>query len=313
MTSVPEACRFVPRLGVHVNSSGISATNVPVRTAHKPPQSPGCGATRRRPGEDFSSGGDSFAGRPNARAAAAPRTTVCGLPSDHDERHCDVPIPRCGRVALGKLGSAMRRIGYRVLVMCLFGASLASAQSSGSGDRPRDDWSHGTTLNGFAGVAIDSSQNGPLLGGAVGWEITPRLGIEASGSWAEFGHGTSSFAGAMKVRVRLTGRGTVDPFVQGGIGLYRAIFGPEETAMPRFYQRRVTSHMLPAGGSETFTDPTLVGGAGINIAINRHLALRPDVDAILVLRDGHRHVVTSVAIHAVYHFESHPVTPAVRR
>lgn len=205
----------------------------------------------------------------------------------------------------------MRRIGYGVLVMCLSGSmSSAFAQSR---DVPRDDWGHGTTLNGFVGVAIDSSQSGPLLGGAVGWEVTPRLGIEGSGSWAEFGHGTSSFAGTMKVRVRLTGRGTVDPFVQGGIGLYRAIFGPEETAMPRFYERRMTGHMVPSGPGRAFTDPTLVGGAGINIAINRHLALRPDVDAILVLRDGHRHVITSVAMHAVYHFESHPVTPAGRR
>jgi hypothetical protein len=208
----------------------------------------------------------------------------------------------------------MRSIGYNVVVMCLSGAlSSAFAQSPGAADVQKDDWGHGTTLNGFAGLAIESSQSGPLLGGAVAWEITPRLGIEGSGSWGEFGHGTSSFAGAMKVRVRLTGRRTVDPFVQGGIGLYRATFGREETAIPPFYRRRMTGHMFPAGPDTAFTDPTLVGGGGINVAVNRHLALRPDVEATLVLRDGHRHVVTSIAMHAVYHFERHPVTPAVRR
>jgi hypothetical protein len=40
---------------------------------------------------------------------------------------------------------------------------------------------------------------------------------------------------------------------------------------------------------------------------------RPDVEATVVRRGGRRHVVTVIAVHAVYHFESHPVTPEVKR
>jgi hypothetical protein len=211
---------------------------------------------------------------------------------------------------LGKLGRAMRRIALAWWMVCLSGAvSVASAQT----DVRRDDWHHGTTLKASAGVAMDSSQNGPVLGGAVGWEMTPRFGIEGSGAWAEFGHGTSSFAGAMTVRAGLTGRATVDPFVRGGVGMYRARFGPNEDAIPSFYQRRMANQTTSMEAGATFTDPTLVGGGGVNIRINRHLALRPDVEALLVFRSGHHHVVMNVAMQAVYHFERHPVTPAIRR
>jgi hypothetical protein len=61
--------------------------------------------------------------------------------------------------------------------------------------------------------------------------------------------------------------------------------------------------------SGTFTDPTLIGGGGVSIFLNRHFALRPDAEVAFVFRDGNHHVVTTVALHAVYHFESHPVTP----
>ena len=208
------------------------------------------------------------------------------------------------------MGRDMRTVAYALSVICLSGA-LARSASAQADVRPAE-WSHGTTLNGFAGVTMDSAGSGPLLGGALGWEVTPRLALEGSGSWAEFGHGTNSFGGAMKVRVRLSGRRTVDPFLQAGIGLYRATFGQNDTAMPAFYERRMTHHVSRAGGPTTFTDPTLVAGGGVNVFMNRHFALRPDVETTIVLRDGRRHVVTSVALHAVYHFESHPVTPVAR-
>ena len=40
---------------------------------------------------------------------------------------------------------------------------------------------------------------------------------------------------------------------------------------------------------------------------------RPDVEAVFVIRDGRSHIVTIAAIHAVYHFEDHPVTADRRR
>lgn len=106
--------------------------------------------------------------------------------------------------------------GTIILSGLLFGA-LVSPVSGQTGIRA-NEWSRGTTLNGFAGVGADSSGAGAIWGGAAGWEVTPRLAIEGSGTWLDLGQRTSAFAGALKVRVRLSGRRTVDPFVHGGMG-----------------------------------------------------------------------------------------------
>jgi hypothetical protein len=205
----------------------------------------------------------------------------------------------------------MRAILRVVSVVCVCCAAPVAAWAQA--DIRSNEWTRGTTLNGFAGVATDSSQNGAVLGGAVGWELTPRLAIEGSGSWLEFGHGANAFGGAVKVRTRLSGRRTVDPFLQAGIGMYRASFVRGEESVPTFYRRRMPAHMSVAGVGVSFSDPTLVAGGGVNIFVNRHFAIRPDLEATFVLRDRRHHVVTSVALHAVYHFESHPVTPVVKR
>lgn len=179
-------------------------------------------------------------------------------------------------------------------------------------DVPGDGWGHGTTLDGFAGVAIDSSRSGALLGGAVGWEVTPRVAIEGSGAWLEFGGGSSAFNGALKMRLRLSGLRTIDPFVQAGVGLYRASFTANPDDAPGFYSRRMSTHM-EAGVGATFTDPTVVAGGGVNVFLTRQFSIRPDVEAAIVLRDRRSLVVTSVTLHAVYHFEDRPVTPSRRR
>ena len=174
------------------------------------------------------------------------------------------------------------------------------------------EWNRCTTLNGFVGAAGDTSQVGTAFGGAIAWDITPALAIEGAGSWIEYGHETTGFAGNLKVRARMSGKRTVDPFVLGGIGLYRASFGPDDPAVPDFYRNRMT-HTGTATISHTFTDPTLVVGGGLNVFLTRHFAIRPDVEAAIVLHGGDSHVITTAAVHAVYHFESHPVTPARRR
>jgi hypothetical protein len=53
-------------------------------------------------------------------------------------------------------------------------------------------------------------------------------------------------------------------------------------------------------------------GGGATFALTRHVALRPGVEAAIVVRDRSSNVLTTVALQAVYHFESHPVTPARR-
>jgi hypothetical protein len=176
------------------------------------------------------------------------------------------------------------------------------------------EWDRGTTITGFAGVASDSAASGPVLGGTLGWEVTPRLGIEGSGSWLEFGGASSAFAGDLRVRTRLWGRRHVDPFIEGGIGLYRATYDARhESAIPSFYRRRMPDHLPDALTVRTFTDPTVVVGGGANVFLSRHLALRPDVAATIVLRNGRQHLVTTAGLHAVVHFEEHPVTPLRRK
>jgi hypothetical protein len=201
----------------------------------------------------------------------------------------------------------MSRSARMIAMACMCCAIPVAAAAQP--DVRANEWSHGTTLNGSVGITADSSQTGPALGGGMGWEVTPTVAIEGSGSWAEFGHGTTSFAGALKVRLRLAGRRHVDPFVQAGVGLYRATFGTDDGDVPGFYRRRIAA-AISGHGDRTFTDPTIVGGGGVSIFVNRHFAVRPDVEAAFVFRDGRTHVVTTAALHAVYHFESHPVTPA---
>ena len=187
---------------------------------------------------------------------------------------------------------------------------LCSATASAQPVQPAE-WSHATTLSGFAGGAADGTRTGPSLGGAAGWDVTPRFAIDGTGAWTTFGAGADAFSASMRLRVRLAGRRTVDPFVQGGVGLYRAMFDNSETKMPEFYRRRVDPLSGKLTGM-TFTDPTLVTGGGVSIFLNRFFALRPEAEVAFVLRDG-THVVTSLLVHAVFHFEEHPVTPAVRR
>lgn len=207
-----------------------------------------------------------------------------------------------------KAGIHMRSTGYVLAVVSI--TLMCSATASAQSVRPAE-WSHATTLSGFAGGAADGTRAGPSLGGGAGWEVTPRFALDATGAWTTFGAGADAFSASMRLRVRLAGHRTVDPFVQGGVGLYRAMFESSETELPEFYRRRVDP--LPGGlTGMTFTDPTLVTGGGVSIFLTRHFALRPEAEVTFVLRDG-SHVLTSFLVHAVFHFEEHPVTPTVRR
>ena len=201
----------------------------------------------------------------------------------------------------------MRSTSYLLSVVCasLICSAAASAQSV------QPDWSHATTLSGFAGGSRDGTRAGPAFGGAVGWEVTPRFAVDGMGTWTEFGGGADAFAGAMRLRMRIAGHRSVDPFVQGGVGLYRAMFENTDNEMPEFYRRRLDPTSAGITGA-TFTDPTLVTGGGVSIFLNRWFALRPEAEVTFVIRDG-AHVVTSLLVHAVFYFEEHPVTPVVRR
>jgi hypothetical protein len=57
----------------------------------------------------------------------------------------------------------------------------------------------------------------------------------------------------------------------------------------------------------------LIVGAGVDVPVTRRLAVRPALDARIVLRNRRAAVVTSFAVAAVVQFEYHPVTPSRRR
>jgi hypothetical protein len=204
----------------------------------------------------------------------------------------------------------MRTMSILAPVLAVFiAAATASAQTA----ERRNVWRHGTTATAIAGAATDGARSAAAIGGGIGWEITPRVGVEGDAAWLAFGEGMSAFAASFKARARFFGKRPIDPFVHAGVGLFRTSLSTHARRSPPFYERRMRDGLVPRGSGSTFTDPSFVTGGGINIYINRRVALRPAVDAALVIRDRHRYVVTTVTLQAVFHFEDHPVTPTVPR
>jgi len=196
----------------------------------------------------------------------------------------------------------------RLMLACLlvFGtAATAAAQPRA----PAYHTNHGTTLNVFGGVATASSDTGGLFGGAAGWEITPWFGIEGDAAWLDRPDGEEGFKGALSVHANLLGRHTVVPFLKGGFGLYHAAFASAGQVTPHFYRRRLDAATTVPETNQSFTDPTFVAGGGVNVFLSSHVALRPQVEAIIAVRDSQSYVVTAFTLHLAYHFEEHPITP----
>jgi hypothetical protein len=81
------------------------------------------------------------------------------------------------------------------------------------------------------------------------------------------------------------------PFVAAGVGLYRLAAGAGSSA------------------TVTSTDPSFVFGGGVSFYLTRQIALRPDVEIMLV-RGAPRRTVGAAMLRLVYHFEDRPITPA---
>jgi outer membrane protein with beta-barrel domain len=175
---------------------------------------------------------------------------------------------------------------------------------------PTHTWSHGTTINLFTGVAAASSNAGVAAGGAAGWEITKLFGIEGLAEWLDRPQGEEGFDVSLTGHVNFTGARPLVPFAKVGVGFYRATFDGTATDIPEFYQERITPANSALGTRQTFTDPSFVLGGGLNVFVSRHWAIRPDAGVTIVRDHGASHVVTGVTVHAAYHFEDHPVTPA---
>ena len=199
---------------------------------------------------------------------------------------------------------------HRVCALALVFAALAvpaSAQRQVPPPPVPDDWKHGTALSLAGGLATDTSDPGAAAGGAIGWEIKPRLAVEGSALWVDDAAGAGGFNAALKVRAGLR-RAGVSPFVEGGIGLYHVstTAGPE--TMPAFYSHRMVSPTNGTTVTQSFTDPSFHIGAGVNVFMSRHIALQPAIEAIIVTADSQSYTFTAMTIRLAYHFEDHPVT-----
>jgi len=186
-------------------------------------------------------------------------------------------------------------------------AALAAAQPPS----PIDPWSHGTTVNMFAGAGHDAANTSAVLGGAFGWELTPAVGIEARGTWFDRGAATGAFGADLTLQAGLTGPRTIVPFVAAGLGFYRAWFDSGAQNIPGFYGRRMmagpAAPVGPLGARHSFTDPSFVVGGGVNWFVTRHVAIRPDLGATFVRHGGGGYTVTTFSVRLAYHFEPHPM------
>lgn len=207
-------------------------------------------------------------------------------------------------------------ISIHRLQCAVVGLFVAVATASAQGPPPPDVrvappgnmWSHGTTVNVLGGAAAVSGDRAAIAGGAFGWEITPWFAIEGGATWLDWGQAAHAFAPAIAAQAGLPTARPFVPFVTGGVGLYHASFNRLDSTMPGFYQRRMmgTSDMR---STITFTDPSVVGGGGVNVFVSRHWTIRPEILATAVLRNSQSFVVTTGAVRLAYHFEDHPVTP----
>lgn len=199
---------------------------------------------------------------------------------------------------------AFRSLHFAAVLLLATG-SVASAQTV-----PNNTWSHGTTINLFTGAAVASSTTGVTAGGAAGWEVTRLFGIEGLAEWLDRPQGEEGFGVSLSGLVNLTSVRPIVPFLKGGVGFYRATFDGTATDVPEFYQQRIEATDPALGTRQTFTDPSFVVGAGVQLFVSRHWAVRPDVAVTIVRDHSASYIVTGVTVHAAYHFEDHPVTPS---
>ncbi len=198
----------------------------------------------------------------------------------------------------------------KALLPSLFAASLVAAAAGPSFAQSGNGWSHGTSVAVVAGAATSASDPGPLIGGTLAWDVTPRVAVEGAGSWLDRGRSADGFNAALKLRGYWRREGT-SPFAEAGFGLYRLSVKPGAD-LPDFYRRRMESN--PGGlATRAFTDPVFHLGAGLSFAASRHLSLQPAFETLLVTRSSRLHTLVSFSLRMAWRFEDRPVTPDRRR
>lgn len=184
-----------------------------------------------------------------------------------------------------------RRAVQWLLAMAIVAASTQAWAQAASGT----PWQRGATLGGFAGIA-SADGTMPALGTALGWEVHRYVAVEGRGLWMTTDPG-SDFYVALNAIVSLRPVGNVVPFASAGVGMYRATVDAASGSVPGFYQRRLNGR-----SRASFEDVALPVGAGASVFITPHVAIRPEVNLVLVTRDGERRTVGLYGVHVAYHF-----------
>lgn len=183
----------------------------------------------------------------------------------------------------------------------LAAAAIMSVSVDASGQTPGgSEWQKGGLLGGFVGAGSTSSETLAAAGWTLGWEVAPHFTIEGRGAWFQRNQVPADFSAQIGAQIPLIPRAAVVPYVLAGVGMYRATVEPGSD-VPAFYLDR----MPPGSAREIFQDVTLAIGGGVDIFLNSHVAIRPEVSFPVIL-SGSSHLTKAIwGVHVAYHFEEH--------
>lgn len=204
----------------------------------------------------------------------------------------------------------MRWTRYLQSVVFVLGVTAVTAAAQPPMKTPYEPTLRCASLNIFGGVSTAESDAGGLAGGAAGWQITPRFGLEGDASWLDRPGSEAGFSAAIHARWSLVTGWRATPFVKAGGGLYHASFDVYDDTVPAFYRDRLEGGAGEAGSNRSFTDPAVIAGGGVDILLSRRVSLRPQADAMFVFDHGTSRVMPVFTLHLAFHFEEHPITPA---
>ncbi len=186
------------------------------------------------------------------------------------------------------------RVGFTAL-FCAW-AATASAQVT----PPPVEWTRATELNVHGGFGTTAAATGPMLGGAVAWDVNRWITLDGRGSWFDRGPDATGFAIDANALVNLVAKQTATPYVGAGVGLYLASF-QSTTSMSSFYRDRVSPNA--PGTTNTFTDPMVRLMAGIDLAgRTHHWTCRPEIAALIVFANGTSETMFSGSVSIGYQF-----------
>ena len=164
----------------------------------------------------------------------------------------------------------------------------------------RTQWQRGTTLGGFGGAATVSGTT-PAWGTSLGWEVKPHVTIEGRGLWLTHDPDSTDFFAWLGAVLPVRPGGTVVPFASAGVGMYQATVNASD-GVPKFYESRMAGRPRA-----TFEDFAVAFGGGANIFVTSHLAIRPQVDLLVVTTQDNARPIGVFGVHLAYHFEAHKI------